>query len=488
MAASTVGATSRALSVLRVLLVVATAACDRSGEKPVPDLEASMPVVHADGSSEAPRKDEDDGATAEVVRVSIGEGGGELALRGARLRVLPGAVPAPTDFTLRVYVPDPAADRFDANVLGFVYALEPKDITFATAALLSIADKPGGEDGELTLITADDSDAGFTALNAWQGERGVTTWVPRAGRFGVSRAPGRWPRPRPPMGCGPRPCPGCSLCDPHDGTCSVRAGWIRCPGGCVDPNADGNHCGGCGKRCDADEFCSGGSCTCKCPDPGVPGACALPALCPQGAAQRPNPVGCGCSCTNPAAMMCPDGLCALLDSDRMNCGACGNMCAANQTCRAKECKCISHRLKNCSGVCVSTKGDPHNCGACGNACAAGEVCRAGQCTCPAGKTKCNNECVDTKTDQFNCGGCGTICELGSSTCVAGTCKRCTGFYSICYNDGQRLLQASCACDPKGERCSSYSEGTFSNMIDRYSAPPPEGRQAARCCHNGRLCL
>lgn len=95
MAESTVCDTSRALATGRALLVLAIAACSRSGGKPVPVLEASTPTMRADASPEANTQTEDaGGAKAEVVRVSIGEGGGEIAPGGARIRVLPGAVPA----------------------------------------------------------------------------------------------------------------------------------------------------------------------------------------------------------------------------------------------------------------------------------------------------------------------------------------------------------------------------------------------------------
>ena len=70
--------------------------------------------------------------------------------------------------------------------------------------------------------------------------------------------------------------------------------------------------------------------------------------------------------------------CADLKSDPFNCGACGNVCAASQSCLAGRCGPCDGTL--CSNTCVELSTDPANCGACGNACAADQCCHAGSCT------------------------------------------------------------------------------------------------------------
>jgi hypothetical protein len=69
------------------------------------------------------------------------------------------------------------------------------------------------------------------------------------------------------------------------------SGGICCGGACVPE--DDNNCGGCGVRCTGGLTCSGGSCTCG---------------------------GASCGGVDPA---CCGGRCSDLDSDFLNCGACG---------------------------------------------------------------------------------------------------------------------------------------------------------------------
>ena len=87
------------------------------------------------------------------------------------------------------------------------------------------------------------------------------------------------------------------------------------------------------------------------------------------------------------------GACVDISADAANCGACGWVCEASQTCSGGMCwapspstdqLCAAQGLTNCGGVCANLSADPYNCGACGRACAAGDACADGVClaACP----------------------------------------------------------------------------------------------------------
>lgn len=81
-----------------------------------------------------------------------------------------------------------------------------------------------------------------------------------------------------------------------------------------------------------------------------------------------------------------------------------------------------------------TQTDRANCGACGNVCTGGNAtwaCNAGRCeviACDAGFLDCNGSAADgcesnPDTDPSNCGGCGTECGPPNRECCAGVCAR-----------------------------------------------------------------
>lgn len=114
---------------------------------------------------------------------------------------------------------------------------------------------------------------------------------------------------------------------------------------------------------------------------------------PQAGGLNEAPVCCyNCGCTHPGCAqgyccdepytLCGGTVCRDLDSDILNCGACGNHCNAlgNETCVDGRCACGSSSYPDaCAGGCVNFDSDVFNCGGCGNACAAGENCQLGQC-------------------------------------------------------------------------------------------------------------
>ena len=134
--------------------------------------------------------------------------------------------------------------------------------------------------------------------------------------------------PPPPVDTGP-PCPG---------------GLSRCGGECVDLENDGFNCGACGKTCEGEEFCSGGTCGCS-----------------------PGLADCSGSCVNTY-------------SDPNNCGACGVACAGTSYCEASTCTCGIFGGTYCPGVgCVHLDSDRDHCGTCDNKCPAFHSCVGGTC-------------------------------------------------------------------------------------------------------------
>jgi hypothetical protein len=122
-----------------------------------------------------------------------------------------------------------------------------------------------------------------------------------------------------------------------------------------------------------------------------------------------------------------------LNSDRNNCGMCGNACSPDAIC--------------CGGMCLPVKDlydDPKNCGMCGHVCGDGQYCCQGDClndpsgggggiilpprgacacTQDCGKDSCcGTTCVDLLNDPNNCGGCGVACGT-IGTCCNGHCSK-----------------------------------------------------------------
>jgi hypothetical protein len=80
-------------------------------------------------------------------------------------------------------------------------------------------------------------------------------------------------------------------------------------------------------------------------------------------------------------------------------------------------------FKTCGSACVDPFTDFLNCGGCGNQCAAGQICSAAACTatCAPGLLSCNGTCLDVRVDPNNCGACGTACSGATPICFGSTC-------------------------------------------------------------------
>ncbi|KAK6504828.1 hypothetical protein TWF481_006765 [Arthrobotrys musiformis] len=150
-------------------------------------------------------------------------------------------------------------------------------------------------------------------------------------------------------------------------TCNCDNGGGICNGQCADNNflSTKENCGACGRRCEGDLVCnSSRQCDCN-----------------WGALGRNSPDNCGvCGrrCATEKGIICSNGECVCpfdTQTDRSNCGACGNICPTGTHCNGGQCVCNEDQ---CGNVCLNLKYNPNNCGSCGNVCASG-YCKNGVC-------------------------------------------------------------------------------------------------------------
>ena len=236
------------------------------------------------------------------------------------------------------------------------------------------------------------------------------------------------------------------------GSCGAACAMNQscCLGGCAGLDSDIKNCGGCGKACSAPNatpVCAGGVC--------AVGQC-LPGY---SDCDKSPQNGCEVSTA----------------SDGKNCGACGNVCAmpnANPGCLNGACLILScvQGYRNCNGNAgdgceVSINSDPLNCGACGSACGnlphAMAGCMNGGCvvgSCANGFGNCDkmdaNGCeADFSMDPANCGVCAKACPVpahANATCAAGVCGvlGCQPGWSDCDNNMANGCEINISGDPK----------------------------------------
>ena len=171
------------------------------------------------------------------------------------------------------------------------------------------------------------------------------------------------------------------------------------------------------------------------------------------------------SCAKPASTSCSSnqtecgGSCTSVQTDNLNCGACGKSCGNGQTCNNGSCSCSNGYL-SCNGSCVASNAD--NCGSCGMKCSNGQVCNNGSCSssCPSGSMMCSDNACSSNSDPAHCGTSCTACGTGAS-CSNGSCG--------CSVSGQQLCNGTCIdttsnsnnCGSCGHACSG---GSCSNGV------------------------
>ncbi len=205
---------------------------------------------------------------------------------------------------------------------------------------------------------------------------------------------------------------------------------------------DAPACGGAGQRCCAAQpLCQVGS-VCN------EGFCAP---CPS------NAVACGGVCVDPL-------------TSQSHCGACGNACAAGESCASGACTLVCPTgLTACSRRCVDLATSVVHCGACDASCPIGAVCARGNCVvpCPEGQTVCGGACVQTSTSASHCGGCGRACRPShaSGRCAVGVCVigACDEGWGNCDGDAANGCETALNSESNCGRCNNACVGANAQM-------------------------
>ncbi|MFO0649467.1 MAG: hypothetical protein U0326_24715 [Polyangiales bacterium] len=206
--------------------------------------------------------------------------------------------------------------------------------------------------------------------------------------------------------------PGCSDAQP------CPRGSTCCDAQCIDTTSNLTNCGGCGVTCAAPRgavACSAGRCV-------ITGC--------------PAPYG---NCDGDAANGCETDN----DTDGLNCGSCGNVCPAGQSCVRGECSplCVG-ALSACAGACRDLQRDVANCGACGRACASPDnVCAMGACA------------YDCRLPGAAACPSGRVCDFTTGACLAvdASCLL-TGSFRAC---GAQSCGPGTYCDATTSRCAPF---------------------------------
>ncbi len=243
---------------------------------------------------------------------------------------------------------------------------------------------------------------------------------------------------------------------------------LRCDATCIDPLADENNCGRCGKVCSNGMVCNQGTCEL------LPSNCST-TKCPPGYGCDPATLKCvtGCRVANdcPSGATCTAGACTCATGFHQcgqscvsdaNTGSCGARCEScpvanlsTATCSAGQCGhlCVAG-AHDCGGVCVSDN-DVNTCGsrcaACPTPSSGTAICASGVCSasCAGGQHLCGSSCADDSA-AATCGARCTPCPVpshGASTCTNKTC-------GVACDTGYHACGDSCASDTDATKCGS----------------------------------
>ncbi len=233
---------------------------------------------------------------------------------------------------------------------------------------------------------------------------------------------------------------GQCVCPAKDGDVPCTSDQTCCGRyGCVDVNADGEHCGMCGHACEDESYCQLGKCLCAQGN-------ATPKVCESGQA------------------CCLDVGCVDVSGDVKNCGRCGVVCENEMLCLAGKCGCPAGDAVEvcgdgavcCVGAgCVNLEANSDHCGACDTACLGGMGCAGGQCRCGnvmcdtglvcCGEGQCRESCSCTDAEGCNEGEqcCNQQCIAHGEDCVV--CEPACVAHEVC-------LGGDCVCAAGYEPC------------------------------------
>lgn len=179
------------------------------------------------------------------------------------------------------------------------------------------------------------------------------------------------------------------------------------------------------------------------------------------------------------------GACANLDSDRDNCGSCGNACGDGLVCSFGQCvEGCDNGLVRCGDVCVDVTSDPENCMTCGTTCSAAQEqsCNNGVCGCAVSEITCGGVCTDPETDRENCGAsgdclganAGEACAQGA-TCIGGECLFATIYRgSLPASTGRWTYTGVLGIDGANADCELHFTGSAICPIDKLMLAQAKG--------------